>query len=67
MDSEVWEKTLPYYLRHDIDALVEIEKQDPRPVSWDLYYNELQGSINSAYWDNEISEAQAKFLREKYL
>ncbi len=67
MEIAPWEKTLPYYLRHDIEALVEIEKQDPLPLSWDLYYNELQGSINSAFWDNEISAEQAQYLREKYL
>ncbi len=66
-EPEDWEKTLPSYLYHDIQALLEIEKQNPIPLSWDLYYNELQGSIDSAYWGNEISKSQSDFLRKKYL
>lgn len=62
-----WEQTLPAYLKHDIDSLVEAEKQVPRPSIWDCLYCELYGSINSAMWGNEISQEQAAALREKYL
>lgn len=32
-----------------------------------LYVNEVQGSINSAYWSVQITEEQANYLRRKYL
>lgn len=67
MEEFDWEITLPYFLRHDIDALVEAEKQTPLPSHWDCLYNELQGSINAAQYDNIISPAQAQALRDKYL
>lgn len=33
----------------------------------DCLWCELYGSSNSAQWSGEISEAQAHYLREKYL
>ncbi len=33
----------------------------------DGLWSEVQGSINSAYYDNEISGEQAEYLRKKYL
>ena len=67
MDDFDWELTLPPYLKHDIDALVEVEKQTPLPDNWDLYYNEVQGSINAAQYSYQISPQQAQALRDKYL
>lgn len=67
MEPFDWEMTLPPYLKKDINALVAVEKKKPLPTNWDCYYNELQGSINSAQWDNEITIEQAQALREKYL
>ena len=33
----------------------------------DCLYDELQGSINFAFYDNKITSEQAAFLRKKYL
>jgi len=67
VDKTYLEKSLPIYLQKDIDALVKGMKQDPQPSYIDCLYNEVQGSINSAFWDNEISQEQAEYLRNKYL
>ena len=62
-----WEMTLPPYLKHDFEALEEARKQEKLPHYYDCLLDELDGSINSAMWDNEISREQAAALREKYL
>ena len=62
-----WELTLPPFLKHDIDALENAEKQTPRPSIWDCLYNEVQGSINSALYSDLITPQQAQALRDKYL
>ena len=59
------ETYLPRYLRSDIVALEEGLKNNSSVL--DCLYDEVQGSINSAYYDNEISESQADYLRKKYL
>jgi len=64
-DEEILELSLPKYLKDDIAALVEGYKSDS-PVL-DCLYCEVQGSINSAYYGNEITEEQADYLRKKYL
>jgi len=64
-DEEILELSLPKYLKDDIAALVEGYKSDS-PVL-DCLYCEVQGSINSAYYGNEITEGQADYLRKKYL
>ncbi len=56
---------LPPYLRKDIDALEEGCRTGSHLL--DCFYNEVQGSINSAYYDNEITKDQAVFARKKYL
>ena len=63
--QEIYEKGLPRYLKHDLEAW----KKGLEEISsyLDCLWGELYGSINSAYWDNEISEKQAEYLREKYL
>lgn len=64
-DKNILERGLPIYLQKDIDAWIEGEKND---VSYlDCLHNELYGSINSAYWGHEITEAQKDYLFDKYL
>lgn len=66
MDNrEMEERALPKYLRNDIDAWVEGVKTGSTVL--DCLWGELYGSINSAYYDNEITEEQADYLRQKYL
>ena len=55
----------PEYLQHDIDEWIKA-KEENNP-SWDLYWDELYGSINSAWADGEISFSVAAELRQKYL
>lgn len=64
MDTETigyFEINLPSYLQHDIDEMIKGE------APWDCLWCELYGSINSALYDNEITEEQAVYLRKKYL
>ena len=63
---EAFEKTLPYYLKHDIEE-VEKNRNNPECTYFDCLLDELYGSINSAQWDNEITIEEANYLREKYL
>lgn len=64
-DLEYLELELPPYLREDIDALQEGRKKE---VSYlDCLYAELMSSINIAFYDDVITEAQADYLRKKYL
>lgn len=63
--SERMERSLPRFLKDDIEALLKgIENQSSL---LDCLYNEVQGSINSAFYGNQITEEQANYLREKYL
>ena len=55
----------PEYLQHDINEWIKA-KEENNP-SWDIYWNELYGSINSAWADGEISFSEAAELRQKYL
>ena len=64
-DKSYFEINLPEYLQNDLDALVKGYKE--RPLYLDCLYNEVQGSINLAWYGNEITEEQAIYLREKYL
>ena len=63
--QELFEVTLPAYLKNDIVALEEGRKNNSTLL--DCLYCEVQGSINSAYYSHEITEDEAKFLRKKYL
>jgi len=65
MDERLFEKTLPAYLKNDIEAFIEGLKN--KSTVLDCLYNELQGSINSAQYDNEITAGEAAALRKKYL
>ena len=64
-DNIILEKILPTYLEKDLKNLKEgIENN----VSYiDCLINELQGSINSAYIDGDISEEQCDYLYKKYI
>ena len=64
-EEEIWELTLPEYLKSDIDVFVQGEKEESSLM--DCYWGELYGSINMALYDCEISDEEAKYLRKKYL
>lgn len=63
--EEIWEMTLPRYLRNDIKAYVQGIKENSSLL--DCLWGEVYGSINSALYSYEISDEQARFLRNKYL
>ena len=65
MGEEYYEMGLPEYLQHDIDAWKKGIKENSSVI--DCLWGELYGSINSAFWDGEITEEQANYLRSKYL
>lgn len=65
MEEKYFELGLPEYLKNDIGAL-ENGKRVKSSVL-DCLYNEVYGSINSAYFSSEITEEQARYLRKKYL
>lgn len=64
-DGTELEMGLPRFLVNDMIALSEGYKNHSPAL--DCLYCEVQGSINSAYHNNEITEEQADFLRLKYL
>lgn len=63
--EERFEKFMPKYLKQDIEEYMKY-KDDPKCTVKDCLLDEIYGSINSAYWDGEISEEQAEYLRKKY-
>ena len=63
--EEIWEMTLPRYLRNDIKAYVQGIKENSSLL--DCLWGDVYGSINSALYSYEISDEQARFLRNKYL
>lgn len=65
MDIQFDERTLPRYLKNDIEAWVN--KTEDNRLMWDCLWGELYGSINSAQHDYVISKEIADYLREKYL
>ncbi|MDO5717031.1 MAG: hypothetical protein Q4Q17_04455 [Tissierellia bacterium] len=67
MDSDILfdERTLPRYVRHDIEAFVKGEREGSHLL--DCLWCELYGSINSAEVDRLISPEFATHLRDKYL
>ena len=67
MEKEELEKNLPKYLVKDIEAMKEGIKNKNTITYLDCLYNELQGSINSAFWNNEITEEQCDYLFKKYI
>lgn len=65
MFVEHLENNLPPYLQHDINALIEGKKK--QVLYLDCLFDEVYGSINSAYYDGCITKEQADYLRQKYL
>ena len=63
--QDILETILPTYLKEDILALEEGRKNNSTLL--DCLYCEVQGSINAAFYNHEITEAEAAFLRKKYL
>ena len=63
--EKILEKCLPNYLEEDLKKLKEGIKNN---VSYlDCLINELQGSINSAFIDGDITEKQCDYLYKKYI
>ena len=58
-------KTLPLYLQNDINNLAKELKKEKTTII-DCLVDEVYGSINSAYYDNEITKEEANYLRNKY-
>ncbi len=65
-DKEYLEINLPPYLREDIDNLQEGRRLNLR-YRLDGLYNEVQSSINVAFYKGSIDKEQADWLRKKYL
>ena len=63
--DESFERSLPEFLRNDIIALKEGYKNNSSLL--DCLYCEVQGSINAAFYSNQITQAEADFLRKKHL
>ena len=65
MNEKILEKCLPKYLEEDLKKL---KKGIEENVSYlDCLIDELQGSINCAFVDGEISEEQCDYLYKKYI
>lgn len=65
MKKEYLEKCLPNYLENDLKNLKEGIKKKVSYV--DCLINELQGSINSAFVDGDITEEQCDYLYKYYI
>ncbi len=64
-DKKILEKGLPNYLERDLENLKEGMKNK---VSYlDCLIDELQGSVNSAFVDGNITEEQCDYLYKKYI
>lgn len=63
--EEILEKCLPKYLEDDLNNLKEGIKNKVSYI--DCLINELQGSVNSAFVDGDITEEQCDYLYEKYI
>ena len=64
-DEEILEKCLPPYLKNDLNNLKEGLKNNVSYI--DCLIDELQGSVNSAWVDGDISEEQCDYLYRKYI
>lgn len=64
--EELYEKGLPEYLQHDLDAYKEALEHGSNVI--DCLWGELYGSINAATIDDGvITPEHADYLRQKYL
>lgn len=66
MSKEYLEINLPIFLKEDIYNLVEGRNKNLE-LRLDALYNEVQSSINVAFYDERIEQNQANYLRNKYL
>ena len=64
-NEEILEKCLPKYLEEDLKRLKEGIKNNDKNL--DCLINELQGSINSAFVDGDITEEQCDYLYKNYI
>lgn len=64
-NEEILEKCLPPYLENDLKNLKEGLKNNVSYI--DCLIDELQGSVNSAWVDGDISEEQCDYLYKKYI
>ena len=62
-DEEILEKCLPTYLENDLKNLKEGIKNKVKYL--DCLINELQGSVNSAFVDGDITEEQCDYFYRK--
>ena len=65
INEEILEKCLPKYLEEDLKRLKEGIKNKSKHL--DCLINELQGSVNSAWVDGDITEEQCDYLYKKYI
>lgn len=65
LNESILEKCIPKYLERDLTNLKEGLKSGVNYI--DCLINELQGSINSAFIDGDISEEQCDYLYKKYI
>ena len=63
--EEILEKCIPKYLETDLANLKEGIKN--KVTYLDCLLNELQGSVNSAFVDGEITEEQCDYFYKKYI
>ena len=63
--EEILEKCLPPYLENDLKNLKEGLKNKVSYI--DCLIDELQGSVNSAFVDGDITEEQCDYLSKKYI
>ena len=64
-NEKILEKCLPPYLEKDLENL---KKGIKNKVSYlDCLIDELQGSVNSAFVDGDITEEQCDYLYKKYI
>lgn len=64
-DEKVLEKCLPKYLADDLEKLKDGIKNRVKYI--DCLINELQGSVNSAFVDGDITEEQCDYFYKKYI
>ncbi len=66
MENAMFERNLPPYLAHDLEAWKKGVEEKSRFL--DCLWGELYGSINIAEInDTAITHEQAQYLRDKYL
>ena len=61
----ILENVLPTYLERDLQNLKEGIKNNVSYI--DCLINELQGSVNSAFVDGDITQEQCDYLYRKYI